>query len=836
MKNQANIQIGFEADGLDLTNATVIDVTGEEAVSTAYRLQVSFLSARVETPAAMLLGRRAKVTMALGEAEQIHCGVIRRFTQSQVLDSGLILYRVELRPRMAVLGLSRERQIYGPDKEARVADVLRASLLGEGALGPTEEAHAGLSASDLSFQLLKDHPARSFRVQYEESDLDFITRLMEQEGIFFFFEQNENGERLIVSDDISVCQPCPGGPASIAFGQPTALTRPDRLLVTTLAAKTRRLPAKIILTEYNEAHPEVDLQVSAVVDPQGQGVVTSFDEHYLSREEGEALAKVRAAELACRKTQFRGESNAPHLCPGYRITVQEHPKDTFNRELFITKLRFEAGQPHSEYRGATQGYRNWFEALPADVVFAPERQKARPHIGGLEPAWIDGTHADLRGEIDQEGRHTARLTWDQSGRAEGKATPALRRTQPSSNANGGFHFPLSKGTEVQLSFVNGDPDRPLILGAVDNPATPGVIGDKSRTANRIRTAAGTTIEMNDGLGNGGLASDLPLALRRVLRNRLKERLKRWQEKWPEDLPKPPWWPCGPDDGDEDDAGDDDGAGETGDDDTGDATDVTTDGSSLRIYVTDSGNDNEESYLRLGSYDASVEQAAIADLLDSIPDADRNGLFITTDGAMLTAVKGDSSLYVAGNQLLTVLGSDSSPRQATTLGDESTETSQIVEIYGDQKIGVGGAATTSVAGDFTFTVEGDYTLTTNGNVETYYAGGKSSVSGKKGGLYKKGAYSYTKGKSDSTVIGVSFSCNFGVKEDVRIALYLSFAPTVIADIGARVDLRYMKFSWAGSKVETALTVQKKADAAAKAQEAEVEQAEADVCSHIAFLGI
>ncbi len=812
----------------------------EEGLSQVFALEADLVSDRDDLDPDRLLGKSACLTVALGEARRSFPGIVWSLELDRSLASGLSLYRIELRPRMAVLEMSRERQIYGPDREASVVEVLRAALLGEGALGPTLEAQAGLSASDLAFRLQKSYPARPFLVQHEESDLDFLARLMEHWGIFYFFEHDEAGERMVLADDISVCRPCPGGPASLAFRQPTALSRPDELLVSALTAKTRRLPAKVILTDYNDQLPEVDLQVSAQVDPKGHGVVASFGEHYLTREEGQALANLRAAELACRKTLYSGESNAPHLLPGHRISLSDHPQDRFNREYLLTRVRFEAGQPHPEFRGRYQGYRNRFEALPADVTYAPARATRRPRVCGLETAWIDGTKGDGRGEIDDQGRHRVRMAWDRSGRPDAQAAPPLRRTQPSSHANGGMHFPLAMATEVSLGYLHGDPDRPLILGAVDNPATPGVVTDKARTLNRIRTAAGTTIEMNDGLGNPGLGSNVSLALRRPKRKRLRQRLGGLRNRWPSDLPRPPWWPppWWPDD-----EGDEDGGAADSDDDAGvervdpaeeGEVDLTTEGTSLRCYVTDYGNGDEESYLRFGSYDADNEEDAIADFIADTPDADRNGLFSTTDGAGIVIVRGDSSLYVAGNQLVAVLGDGSDPQQSKTLGDENTATSQYVTIYGDQAVGIGGASTHTIGGDYRLTIKGNYTETTNGTEHTEYQGEYSVVDGIKGGNYKKGAVSITRGDQLSFTFGISVSANISVKEDVRIALYLSIAPLVVADIGLRLDVRYLKASWAGLKVETALTEEKKAEAAQKAQEVEAEVDDVDLCSNIAVL--
>jgi type VI secretion system secreted protein VgrG len=139
-------------------------------------------------------------------------------------------------------------------------------------------------------------------------------------------------------------------------------------------------------------------------------------------------------------------------------------------------------------------------AIPADVQFRPERNTPRPRINGTMNATIDAAGDGQYAEIDDEGRYKVVLPFDQSGNSEGRASRWVRMAQPYSGANYGMHFPLHKGTEVLLTFIDGDPDRPIISGSVPNPDTMSPVTGGNQTASVIRTGGGNQIRIEDNDG------------------------------------------------------------------------------------------------------------------------------------------------------------------------------------------------------------------------------------------------------------------------------------------------------------------------------------------------
>ena len=140
-------------------------------------------------------------------------------------------------------------------------------------------------------------------------------------------------------------------------------------------------------------------------------------------------------------------------------------------------------------------------AIPADVQFRPKFNAKKPKFNGTLNAKIDAAGSGQYAELDEQGRYKVILPFDLSGRKDGKASTWLRMAQPYAGTDHGMHFPLHKGTEVLLNFMDGDPDRPFVTAAVPNPETPSVIGDINSTMSGIKSAGGNEFHMEDSDGH-----------------------------------------------------------------------------------------------------------------------------------------------------------------------------------------------------------------------------------------------------------------------------------------------------------------------------------------------
>jgi len=270
------------------------------------------------------------------------------------------------------------------------------------------------------------------------------------------------------------------------------------------------MPKNLLVKDYNYEKPSLDLTGRAMVADKGRGEIYIYGEHFKDISEGNRLAKVRADEFKCREQVFHGLSTVPAVRPGYVFDLDRHYRSDFNQRYLTISTRHEGSQERYLLSGlGVKGlaekddlfYRNSFECIPASVQFRPVRVTERPRIHGTLSAKIDAAGSGQYAELDDQGRYKVILPFDLSGRSGGKASAYVRMMQSYAGQDMGMHAPLHKGTEVLLSFIDGDPDRPVIAGAIPNPETPGPVNDSNQTMVRLKSGSGNVMHMEDQEGS-----------------------------------------------------------------------------------------------------------------------------------------------------------------------------------------------------------------------------------------------------------------------------------------------------------------------------------------------
>jgi hypothetical protein len=217
---------------------------------------------------------------------------------------------------------------------------------------------------------------------------------------------------------------------------------------------------------------------------------------------------------------FHGEGTAPNLCPGFFFALEDHYRQGYNQKYLIVEVEHEGHQTGAFWAGVgkerTEGeekltYANRFTAIPSDLQFRPERKTPKSRFYGTMNATIDAAGAGEYAELDDLGRYKVKLPFDQSDMEGGKASRYVRMSQPYAGAEHGMHFPLHKGTEVLLTFVDGDPDRPVIAGAVPNAETTSPVTGANQTESVIKTAGNNKIRLEDLLGSERIIMETPAA-------------------------------------------------------------------------------------------------------------------------------------------------------------------------------------------------------------------------------------------------------------------------------------------------------------------------------------
>lgn len=497
MQDVITVSCGALPDG-----TRVIGFRGEEAISKPYEIAIDLV-----LPSG---GDDRLLEGSAGEGEALSLvfdrgdgrpplrwhGVIGRLEMNDATPGGS-LWTVHLVPRFWQLRLTRASRIFVEETVPRIIDtVLR---------------RAGFDAGDYELRLGASYKSREHVYQCQESDFAFLSRWMEREGIYYFFEQGDDKELLIITDSAGYHKDFTGDavryvPDVRGAGGGSNFTRAE--CIDSFKLFHTRSPSRVRLADYDYNRPDLELKGESDVVSSGFGEVFTFGENFATPEEAKKLAAIRAQELVARRRVFVATGNYPFLRSGYTFDLDEHPRLALNAKYLVTSIRHEANQAaHAlnvqDVLGYTSDelYRSSVQALPATTQFRPTRVTGWPRIDGVFTAIVDGPADSKYAQIDKQGRYKVRVQFDEGDLPEGKASTFVRMLQPHGGTTEGFHFPLRKGTEVLLLFLAGDPDRPVIAGVVPNTKTPSPVTSDSHTKNVIQTGGKNRFELEDAEGS-----------------------------------------------------------------------------------------------------------------------------------------------------------------------------------------------------------------------------------------------------------------------------------------------------------------------------------------------
>ncbi|MGE0431903.1 MAG: type VI secretion system Vgr family protein [Planctomycetota bacterium] len=513
MPDNRHALVSFRTDAADSLLVTRLDA--RESVSSLYRFELDLVSPVSGVDHQAVLRQPASVGIREGIALQggsgrgvrqlLTHGIVVRFEQGDRINN-LSTYRATLVPRMWRLTQRRASEVY---LQKTVPQIVASAL----------QDHGLVEGEDFEFRLSADYPQRDYVVQYEETDYDFVSRWLEHEGIFFFFDQKETGEKIIFADASAAWIDVPGvetlnyrpGASEANMGESEGT--PEEWLgeevVTSLRYESRCTPERVQLKDYNWRNPADALEATAPVEDGLHGTWREYNANYRTSEDGARLAALRADELRASQRIARGRSDCRAFRPGVRFRVADHFRPDFNADTAIIEVRHRATQTVAAETGntVTAFYANEFVAVPAAAPFRPARTTPWPRIRGAIHAVIDSSTTNpTYADIDADGSYRVRLPWDVAGadHPQGAASRHIRLATPYAGAGFGANFPLLPGTEVLLTHIDGHPDRPVIAGALHNRATPSPVNIANRSRNMIRSAAGNMLELDDTRGQEGL--------------------------------------------------------------------------------------------------------------------------------------------------------------------------------------------------------------------------------------------------------------------------------------------------------------------------------------------
>ncbi|WP_321946676.1 type VI secretion system Vgr family protein [Paraburkholderia sp. J10-1] len=497
----ANRRFDFRSSAFakDNDKFEVVEMEGFESISRPFRFTLTLSSSDAAIDFDLMLRNPATFTIYGPERtlSTPYHGVLAEFEQLHRAD-GYVFYRAVLVPRLWRLSLYRLSEVYL--QEQTIPELIESILKKAKTGGP----------DDFEFNLKGSYRQRSFVCQYEETDLDFISRWMEKEGIYYYFDHSGKAEKLLLIDDKIKQAP---GALKVSY-------RPDDTLDTGVAADSVRnlvcrqkpLPEAVVLQDYNYCKANVDLTARKEVSADGFGEVTIYGENFLDADEGIRYASLRAEEIICGAKVFSGEGVAVGLRSGYAIELTGHYRGSFNGSYLVTEVHHEGSQAGAQLNGVSNPssssgrsneivYRNSFRAIPLDIQFRAERVTAKPRVAGTMNAKIDSEGKGEYADLDEFGQYKVQLLFDKTDKDPNKGSARLRMATPYSGTNHGMHFPLHKDAEVLLSFIDGDPDQPVIVGSLPNSENPNVVTQANESQNVIETAGGNRVQLDDAKGD-----------------------------------------------------------------------------------------------------------------------------------------------------------------------------------------------------------------------------------------------------------------------------------------------------------------------------------------------
>jgi type VI secretion system secreted protein VgrG len=374
----------------------------------------------------------------------------------------------------------------------------------------------GLAADDFTFKLSSQYKPEEHVCQYQESHFDFISRWMEREGLYYYFEQGDDREKLIITDSASFHEDLVEAKVrfyALAGGDVTA-----RACLQTFICRHRALPGSVRFKDYDYAKPTLGITGTAPVSKVGLGEINIHGARFFSPEGGKRLATLHAEEILAREVVFTGSGTTFHLRPGYTFSLEDHPRASFDAKYLVTEVEHHGNQAATtpELRRMTgldseEVYRADVTAIPESVQFRAERKTPWPRVYGTEHGLIDGDADSEYAQIDDQGRYLVRFAFDESDLNDGKASTRVRMMQPHGGGIEGWHFPLRKGTEVLFTFLGGDPDRPVIAGVVPNAHKPSPVTKSNHTTNVIQTGGRNRFELEDKAGSERITLQTPFS-------------------------------------------------------------------------------------------------------------------------------------------------------------------------------------------------------------------------------------------------------------------------------------------------------------------------------------
>ncbi|MEJ1128111.1 type VI secretion system tip protein TssI/VgrG [Variovorax sp. CCNWLW225] len=475
-------------------------VEGEEALSRPYSYTITLItpeSADIDARSAAnvklkpLIGEEFSVHILLdgrvgGAGQERHISGLVTRARFLRLEGKRALYEVVIEPWLGLAQRTRDFKIF---QNNSVLDTVNEVL--------------GAYGFPLSVRTTGSYPAREFVVQYGETDYDFVSRLLHEWGLYYYFEHGQGSHTMVIVDDMQSHRPFPaGGYQRIPFSAMEASSNEEHCHRFRLAEGLQS--GRWVTGDFDFTRPKANLMQTRAMPRRTQHStreVFAWPGNYVVESEGEQLARARMEEAGAPGQVASGAGNLRGVATGHRFTLVDHPQDSANADYLVTAARL-----FLQEAGDTTGQEEFqcnveFEVIPASNIFRPNPDSAKPRTAGPQTAVVTGP-AGREIWTDQYGRVKLSFHWNRYCTKDENSSCWVRVSSPWAGTNfGGMQIPRI-GQEVVVDFEYGDPDRPIITGRVynaDNMPPWELPGNATQSGLLSRSSEGGTSENANAL-------------------------------------------------------------------------------------------------------------------------------------------------------------------------------------------------------------------------------------------------------------------------------------------------------------------------------------------------
>jgi len=487
----------FEVGGLGPEVLRVVHFRGTEGISQLFEFEIELAADDASIEFDAVVGEAALLTWKGAAGDRRVHGIVSRFEQTGRGRSHAY-YTARLVPKVWTLGLRHGSRIF---QKKSTPEVLFKVLEG-----------AGIPTDMFRKDLERKYKPRNFCVQYRESDFDFISRLMEEEGIYYFFEQTEKGHVMVIADHAAATVaieddseiPFTRGWSGLEGVEQVALFR---------CAK-RITPGAVTLIDFDFKKPSLSLKGGVRGNVDGEHEWYDYPAAVPDVSMAGDVARVRLEQHRAERELAGGDGNCRRFLAGYRFTLDGHPRAELNGEFLIVRVRHVGRQPQAGEEDAVGAgeplptYRNAFDCVPSSTPWRSQRLTPLPRVRGPQTAIVVGPPGEEI-HVDEHGRVKVRFLWDRVGADDDTASSWVRVSQGSCGSGWGQMFIPRVGNEVIVEFLEGDPNRPIITGRCFNAASmpPYALPDEktmSTFQSQTSPGGGSSNELRMQDSNGGM--------------------------------------------------------------------------------------------------------------------------------------------------------------------------------------------------------------------------------------------------------------------------------------------------------------------------------------------